>query len=189
MRPKLRPPAKRCAAAVRLHVDSWRWAGAPVVIRTGKTLPVTATEVHIRFRRPPHDVFGQEPSSMVNTLRLRVYPDVQAGLSFVGKKPGAAGWTLRKEDLAFAEHPKSEIRTYERLIGAALSGQRWLFAGQDTIESCWRIVDPVLGDVVPLHRYARGSWVPRKLTACCQKEFPGTTPPSHTTFLLNGGMR
>jgi len=148
--------------AVRLSVDSWRWAGVPVVIRTGKCLPVTATEVYIRFRPPPHDVFGLEPSSMVNTLRFRVYPQAQASLKLVGKKPGAAGWALRQEDLVFAEQPASEMRTYDRLIGAALSGKRWLFARQETIESCWRIIDPVLGNVVPLHRYARGSWGPKE---------------------------
>src|SRR5262249_45818590 len=77
--------------AVRLHVDWGRGSGVPVVIRTGKCLPVTATEVYIRFRRPPHDVFGLEPSSMANSLRLRVYPEAQAGLRLAGKKPGSAG--------------------------------------------------------------------------------------------------
>jgi glucose-6-phosphate 1-dehydrogenase len=162
--------------AVRLHVDSWRWSGVPVVIRTGKCLPVTATEVHIRFRRPPHDVFGLEPSSMANALRLRVYPEAQAGLRLVGKKPGTAGWTLQHEDLAFAEQPASEMRTYDRLIGAALSGKRWLFARQDTIESCWRIVDPVLGNVVPLHRYAKDSWGPKEADSLLPNGVPWHDP-------------
>ena len=52
------------------------------------------------------------------------------------------------------------MRPYDRLIGAALSGERWLFASQDTVEAAWRVVDPVLGDVVPVHPYARGSWGP-----------------------------
>ena len=148
----------------------------PVIIRTGKTLPMTATDVHIRFRRPPHDVFGLEPSSMTNALRLRVYPEVLAGLKLVGKKPGTAGWVLREEDLVFAEHPKSDIRTYDRLIGAALSGKRWLFARQDAIESCWRIVDPVLGDVVPLHHYARGSWGPKEADSLLPEGVPWHDP-------------
>jgi len=162
--------------AVRLHIDSWRWSGVPVVIRTGKTLPVTATEVHIRFRRPPHDVFGLEPSSMTNTLRLRVYPGAQAGLKLVGKKPGTAGWVLREEDLAFAQQAKSEMRTYDRLIGAALSGKRWLFARQDTIEACWRIVDPILGDAVPLHHYARDSWGPKEADSLLPDGIPWHDP-------------
>jgi glucose-6-phosphate 1-dehydrogenase len=48
-----------------------------------------------------------------------------------------------------------------RLIGAALDGDRWLFAEQDTVEAAWRVVDPVLGDVTPVHPYAKGTWGPQ----------------------------
>ena len=147
--------------AVRLGVDSWRWADVPIVIRAGKCMPVTATEAYIRFRRPPHDVFGLEPSAISNALRFRVYPEAQVSLRLAGKKQGA-GWALRQEDLVFAEQPASDMRTYDRLIGAALAGDRWLFARQDTIEAAWRVVDPVLGNVVPLHSYAKGSWGPKE---------------------------
>ena len=54
------------------------------------------------------------------------------------------------------------MRPYDRLTGAALNGERWLFAQQDTVEPAWRVVDPVLGDVVPVLSYARGSWGPRQ---------------------------
>jgi glucose-6-phosphate 1-dehydrogenase len=144
-------------AAVRLAADSWRWDGVPIVIRAGKCLPVTATEVTITFRRPPHDAFGI--GDFANTLRFRINPENRATLSLVGKKPGA-GWQPEAEELSFAEHPGSDMRPYDRLIGAALSGQRWLFASQDIVEAAWQVVDPVLGDVVPVHRYPRGSWGP-----------------------------
>ena len=78
-----------------------------------------------------------------------------------GKKPGA-GWEPQAEDLSFAEQPGADIRPYDRLIGAALDGDRWLFASQDTVEAAWEIVDPVLGDAVPVHPYSRGSWGPRE---------------------------
>src|SRR5262249_9718052 len=132
--------------AVRLAVDSWRWSDVPIVIRGGQTMPVTATEVFIRVHRPPHDVFGIEPSAVSNALRLRVYPDAEVSMRLIGKKPGA-GWAMKEEDLVFAGQPSADMRTYDRLIGAALSGQQWLFARQDTIEEAWRVVDPVLGDV------------------------------------------
>ena len=64
------------------------------------------------------------------------------------------------EDLTFAGQSGSDMRPYDRLIGAALDGDRWLFARQDTVEAAWRVVDPVLGDVTPVHPYARGSWGP-----------------------------
>jgi glucose-6-phosphate 1-dehydrogenase len=66
------------------------------------------------------------------------------------------------EDLAFAQQPGSGMRPYDRLIGAALDGERWLFAHQETVEAAWRVVDPVLGDVVPVQPYPKGSWGPKE---------------------------
>jgi glucose-6-phosphate 1-dehydrogenase len=147
--------------AVRLNVDSWRWAGVPIVIRAGKTMPVTATEISITLKQPPHDVFGIEPALPEDTLRFRIWPETAVGLTVHGKKPGA-GWEPQAEELSFAQQPGSDIRPYDRLIGAALNGDRWLFARQDTVEAAWRIVDPILDDAVPVHPYPQGSWGPRE---------------------------
>lgn len=147
--------------AVRLAADTWRWADVPILIRAGKCMPVTATEIDIKFRRPPHDVFGIEPFSVANSLRFRVWPETGVSLSLAGKKPGA-GLQPQPEELEFAVQPGSDMRPYDRLIGAALDGDRWLFARQDTVEAAWRVVDPVLGDVTPVHPYAKGSWGPKE---------------------------
>jgi glucose-6-phosphate 1-dehydrogenase len=147
--------------AVRLAADTWRWAGVPILIRAGKTMPVTATEIAITFKAPPQDVFGIEPMTPEDTLKFRIWPETAVSLTLHGKKPGA-GLEPQAEELAFAQQPGSDIRPYDRLIGAALDGDRWLFARQDTVEAAWRIVDPVLGDVVPVHPYARGSWGPKE---------------------------
>ena len=146
-------------AAIRLAADSWRWADVPILIRAGKCLPVTATEVTITFRRPPHDAFNLGDRAPANRLRFRINPDDQVSLSLAGKKPGT-GWEPEPQDLSFAEHPGQDQRPYDRLIGAALSGERWLFADQGAVEAAWRVVDPVVGNVVPVHPYARGSWGP-----------------------------
>ena len=90
-----------------------------------------------------------------------VWPETAVSMTLQGKKPGA-GWEPLAEQLSFAQQAGSDIRPYDRLIGAALDGDRWLFARQDTVESAWEIVDPVLGDVVPAHPYARGSWGPKE---------------------------
>jgi glucose-6-phosphate 1-dehydrogenase len=147
--------------AVRLMCDSWRWAGVPILIRAGKCLAVTATEVTVRFRRPPRDIFGLAPLPRNNELRFRVWPETAVSLLLAGKKPGA-GWEPQSEELVFAQEPGSDQRPYDRLIGAALDGEHWLFARQDTVEDAWAIVDPVLGDVTPVHPYARGSWGPEE---------------------------
>jgi glucose-6-phosphate 1-dehydrogenase len=145
--------------AVRLSADTWRWAGVPIVIRAGKCMPVTATEIAITFKAPPQDVFGIEPMTPEDTLKFRIWPETAVSMTVHGKKPGA-GWEPQAEELAFAQQAGSDIRPYDRLIGAALDGDRWLFARQDTVEAAWEIVDPVLGDVVPVHPYAKGSWGP-----------------------------
>jgi glucose-6-phosphate 1-dehydrogenase len=150
--------------AVRLAADTWRWADVPILIRAGKCMPVTATEVDIRFRRPPHDVFGIEPFAVGNSLRFRVWPETQVNFTLAGKRPGG-GMEPQAENLEFTAQPGSDMRPYDRLIGAALDGDRWLFARQDTVEAAWRVVQPVLGDAVPVHSYAKGSWGPDGATA------------------------
>src|SRR5215470_17999554 len=147
--------------AIRLAAETWRWAGVPILIRAGKCLPVTATEITITFKEPPHDVFGIEPMVPEDQLRFRIWPETAVSLTLHGKKPGA-GWEPQAAEMAFAQDPGSDIRPYDRLIGAALDGDRWLFARQDTVEAAWEIVDPVLGDVVPAHPYARGTWGPKE---------------------------
>ncbi|HKD89316.1 MAG TPA: glucose-6-phosphate dehydrogenase [Streptosporangiaceae bacterium] len=148
-------------AAIRLESDSWRWAGVPIVIRAGKTMAVTATEVTVQFKHPPRDIFGLAPLPHRNQLRFRVWPETAVSLRLAGKKPGP-GWEPQTEDLTFAQRPGSDERPYDRLIGAALDGERVFFARQDTVEAAWRIVDPILGDVTPVHPYARGTWGPKE---------------------------
>jgi glucose-6-phosphate 1-dehydrogenase len=152
-------------AAVRLNLDTWRWAGVPILIRAGKCLPLSATEVTIKFHHPPHDVFGiRLTGAERNSLRFRINPSARVSLTLSGKKQGS-GWLAQAETLTFAEQPTSDMRPYDRLIGAALAGDRQLFARQDTVEQAWRVVDPVLGDVVPVHTYAKGTWGPKEADA------------------------
>jgi glucose-6-phosphate 1-dehydrogenase len=147
--------------ALRTQADSWRWADVPILIRAGKCLPVTATEVLIKFRRPPHDVFGLGPATSSNCLRVRIHPNDSVALTLIGKKPGR-GWDPQYQELVFTEPPGQDMRPYDRLIGAALNGERWLFARQDTVEAAWAVVDGVLGDVVPALPYAKGTWGPKE---------------------------
>jgi glucose-6-phosphate 1-dehydrogenase len=152
-------------AAVRLNAQSWRWADVPILIRVGKCLPVTATEVVFRFRRPPHDVFNLGAEAGANQLRVRIYPDDQVGVTVVGKRPGPDLAPQLRELAYSGQAAEQMMRPYDRLIGAALSGDRYLFAREDTVEAAWRVVQPVLGDVVPVQPYARASWGPAQAAA------------------------
>jgi glucose-6-phosphate 1-dehydrogenase len=151
--------------AVRLELDSWRWAGVPLLIRAGKCLPISATEVDIRFHRPPYDVLGRilgvDAPPKANAIRFRLRPGTRTTLVLTGKRPGP-GLVPQLEELTYAEEPGSEMRPYDRLIGAALDGNRRDFARQDAVDAAWRVVDPVLGDLVPVLPYTRGSWGPRE---------------------------
>jgi glucose-6-phosphate 1-dehydrogenase len=152
-------------AAIRLNAQSWRWAGVPILIRAGKCLPVTATDVVFRFRQPPHDVFGLGAATSANQLRVRINPDDQVGVTLLGKKPGP-DLVPQPRELAYSGNKFEQMmRPYDRLIGAALNGDRYLFARQDTVEAAWRVLQPVLDDVVPVLPYAKGTWGPAEAAA------------------------
>jgi glucose-6-phosphate 1-dehydrogenase len=148
-------------AAVRLHIDSWRWAGVPFCIRTGKRLPVTCTEVLVELKQVPFSVFGEAPAGhgASNYVRFRLGPDVAIALGVRSKTPGEA-LVGRSVELLAAQDPAQEMLPYERLLGDAMKGDPVLFARQDSVEAQWRIVDPILGDAVPVQPYAAGSWGP-----------------------------
>jgi glucose-6-phosphate 1-dehydrogenase len=127
-------------------------------------MPVTATEVTIRFRRSPQRLPDLDAAVEPNVLRFRIWPESAIGLRLNGKRPGA-GWAPEVQELSFAQQPGSDMRPYDRLIEAALTGRRWLFARQQTVEDAWRVVDPILGDVVPVQPYARATWGPKDADA------------------------
>ncbi len=149
-------------AAIRLSAQSWRWAGVPILIRAGKCMPVTATDVLFRFRKPPHDLFGLGELAATNQLRVRINPDEQVGVTLLGKKPGPDLAAQPRELTYSGQTMEQMMRPYDRLIGAALSGERYLFARQETVEAAWRVVQPVLDDVVPVEQYAKGTWGPAR---------------------------
>ena len=151
--------------ATRLYIDNWRWADVPILIRAGKTMPVTATEIHVTLRRPPYNLFGLEPFRSTNALDFRIWPSTRTTLTVIGKRPGSE-MVAEQHQLVFAEAAGVDMRPYDRLIGAALEGDRWLFARQDTVETAWRIVDPVLATgAVPVHAYPPGTWGPKEADA------------------------
>jgi len=148
-------------AALELHVDTWRWAGVPFYIRAGKCLARTVTEVVVELDRPPRDIFG-ERVACPNYLRFRLGPEFAIALGMRVIRPGELGGELHGEDKELIAHedPARETPPYERLLSEAMRGDQMLFAREDEIDAQWRVVEPVLGDVVPLQMYEQGSWGP-----------------------------
>jgi glucose-6-phosphate 1-dehydrogenase len=146
-------------AAMRLHIDTWRWAGVPFYIRVGKRLPFTANEVLVQLKRPPQAVFDEVPPGQSNYFRFRLSPDVFISLGARTKMPGES--MIGKEVELFAcQHPVDEMLPYERLLGDAIRGDASLFARKDAVEAAWRVVDPILENVTPIHEYGPNTWGP-----------------------------
>ena len=146
-------------AAIRLRLDTWRWAGVRFYVRAGKCLPVTSTEVLVTLKQPPADIFGEHVVGSANHIRFRLSPEVVIALGARAKVPGEA---VAGEDIEMrARHQAGDaMMPYERLLGDAMRGDATLFAREDGIEAAWRVVDPILGPATPLHEYAPGTWGP-----------------------------
>ncbi|MGH8198092.1 MAG: glucose-6-phosphate dehydrogenase [Steroidobacteraceae bacterium] len=150
-------------AALRLDIELPRWAGVPFLIRAGKRLPVTATQVMVRLRAPSRALFDATRNAP-NHVRFRLGPDrISIGLGVLTKESGEE-MRGRASELLMCDEEVGRVGAYERLIGDALRGDPTLFARQDSIEAAWRIVDDVItaahdGDSAPL-MYPDGSWGP-----------------------------
>jgi glucose-6-phosphate 1-dehydrogenase len=144
--------------ALRLFVNSWRWKDVPFYIRAGKRLPVTRTDVAVLLRQPPAVFSDLMPPA--NYFCFRVTPDFAVDLGVFVKVPGD-GMEGEQVELAIRhESDPTELGAYEVLLHDAIRADPARFARQDSVEAAWRIVDPVLDDVVPVHEYQPGTWGP-----------------------------
>ena len=152
-------------AAIRLHIDSWRWEGVPFYVRAGKRLKMTCAEVRVEFKTPPPVVFKEPAPAAGNYVRFRLSPQVAIALGARVKRPGEemVGDPL---ELSLVEGPEQgkggEMDAYERLLGDAMEGDATLFARQDAVEAAWAIVDPLIRDPHPPYEYEPGTWGPRE---------------------------
>jgi glucose-6-phosphate 1-dehydrogenase len=171
--------------AMRLHVDNWRWAGVPFYVRTGKRLPVRATEVVLQFHDVPHLPFAKHNATGLgpNLLVLRIQPDEGITLRFGAKVPGqefdvrsvSMDFTYSEE---FAERPPD---AYERLLLDAMVGDPTLFIRSDEVMEAWRIVQPILDawadDDTPVLRYRAGAWGPQEADRLLENGNDSWHPP------------
>jgi glucose-6-phosphate 1-dehydrogenase len=157
-------------AALRLEVDNWRWAGVPFFIRTGKALPITQTELRLVFKHPPRLGFITEAHRRPQPSQIVVKLDPATGIRIVldAQRADKAGPREIELDMEFAQEGGEGATPYEVLLHAALIGDSTHFTREDSVEACWRIVQPLLDEPGPALPYARGSWGPaqaERLTA------------------------
>lgn len=166
-------------AAVKLYLDTWRWAGVPFYIRAGKNLPVTCTEVLVQLKEPPHTVFNEsEPAN--NYFRFRLSPEVLVAASARSKLPGE-GMHGEEVELIARHHAANEMAPYERLLGDAMRGDPSLFVREDTVEAAWSVVDPILDNATPIHEYEPHTWGPAEAEAIIKGDGGWHNPKADAT--------
>jgi glucose-6-phosphate 1-dehydrogenase len=145
--------------ALRLRVETWRWAGVPFLIRAGKRLPITATEVRVDLARPPLAIFDDAAPAGGNYVRFRLSPEVVIS---IGARAKRTGEEMRGEPVELiARHCSDDEKSpYDRLLGDAIRNDPSLFTRDDSVEAAWRVVEPVLRDETAPLDYEPGSWGP-----------------------------
>jgi glucose-6-phosphate 1-dehydrogenase len=149
-------------AALRLDIESWRWAGVPFFIRTGKHLPAKQTELRLVFKHPPRPLFMSAAHRLPQPSQIIVKLDPSTGIRILldAHRADQGGPQEIELDMEFAEEGGEGATPYEVLLHAAMVGDATHFTREDSVEACWRIVGPLLAAPPPLHTYAKGSWGP-----------------------------
>jgi glucose-6-phosphate 1-dehydrogenase len=149
-------------AALRLEVDNWRWAGVPFLVRAGKLMPVSQTEIRLVFHHPPRLGFIPEARRRPDPSQIVFKVDPGTGVRVVLDAHRADRKTAApvQLDVEFAEAGGEDPTPYEKLLHAAMIGDSTPFARQDMVEESWRIVQPLLDDPPAVIPYAPGSWGP-----------------------------
>jgi glucose-6-phosphate 1-dehydrogenase len=161
--------------AVKLEIDSWRWAGVPIYVRAGKMLPVTCTEAVVEFKRPPRETFGELVPTTSAHMRIRLGPDMEIAMGVRVKTPGER-MVGRDVELQLHSEAGKDMPPYERLLGDASRGNNELFSRQDLVEAQWRIVEPVLGYATPYYTYKPGTWGPEEANQLIGNDGPWLDP-------------
>ena len=156
--------------AVRLFIDSWRWAGVPFYLRSGKYLPDTATEVLVELKPSPQRLFEDSApkDGRANYVRFRLSPDAAIALATRVKIPGKE-YIGEQKELFLCEELAGQETPYQRLLGDAMIGNGALFTREDAVEAAWAVVDPVLKKHNRARVYKRGTWGPKEANAILER--------------------
>jgi glucose-6-phosphate 1-dehydrogenase len=150
--------------AAQVEIETWRWAGTPFFLRTGKRLPRRATEITVVFRQAPLCLFEGTCVERLppNHLTIRIQPDEGITFSFVAKQPGPeVKDQLVQMDFAYGDSFMTQPEeAYERLLHDVMQRDHTLFLREDAVERAWTVVQPALDNPAPLCMYPAGTWGP-----------------------------
>lgn len=179
--------------ALRLFIDSWRWAGVPWYLRAGKKLPRSVVEVQVQMQPPPQRLFDDSgpAGGRANYFRFRLQPEASIALAARIKHPGKEFVGVQRE-LYLGEDDPSMMSTYERLLGDAMTGDNALFTDENAVMAAWKVVEPVLAEHGAALPYEPGSWGPLEADALIANDGGWREPVADepaNNCPVNGGVR
>jgi glucose-6-phosphate 1-dehydrogenase len=175
--------------ALKVEIDTWRWAGVPFYLRTGKRMADRFSEIVITFKPAPHSIFaplGADGVLAPNRLILRLQPDDGVKFITMAKIPGSGRLRLRETELDLRFGQAFNDRSpdaYERLLTDVLRGQQTLFMRRDEVEAAWRFIDPITAGwaehYATPHVYAAGQNGPSQAIALIERDGRSWYEPTH----------
>jgi glucose-6-phosphate 1-dehydrogenase len=164
--------------ALKLEINNWRWSGVPFYLRTGKRMHSKSSEIVVRYKAVPHNIFSKGTSLKADQLVLRIHPDEGIDLKLNTKEPGVSGYDLQELPLDLNLHDYHELGhqdCYERLLLDVIRGNPSLFVRRDEIEASWQWIDNIINlwksEDIPMEEYISGGWGPSNADLLLKKDF------------------
>ena len=164
--------------ALKLEINNWRWSGVPFYLRTGKRMQSKSSEIVVRYKTVPHNIFSKGAHLEPDQLVLRIHPDEGIDLKLNTKRPGVSGYDLENLPLDLNLNEYHEIGhqdCYERLLLDVIKGNPSLFVRRDEIEASWKWIDNIINlwksEDVPMEEYISGGWGPSNADLLIKRDF------------------
>ena len=164
--------------ALKLEINNWRWSGVPFYLRTGKRMQSKSSEIVVRYKTVPHNIFSKGAHLEPDQLVLRIHPDEGIDLKLNTKRPGVSGYDLENLPLDLNLNEYHEIGhqdCYERLLLDVIKGNPSLFVRRDEIEASWKWIDNIINlwksEDVPMEEYISGGWGPSNADLIIKRDF------------------
>ena len=164
--------------ALKLEINNWRWSGVPFYLRTGKRMQSKSSEIVVRYKTVPHNIFSKGAHLEPGQLVLRIHPDEGIDLKLNTKRPGVSGYDLENLPLDLNLNEYHEIGhqdCYERLLLDVIKGNPSLFVRRDEIEASWKWIDNIINlwksEDVPMEEYISGGWGPSNADLLIKRDF------------------